>query len=153
MAAIGNYNFHQHSGFGARNECCEQQARKNQQDPGTQKPYKYNDIKRKPGGIRILKLHPGNPQNPDVECELIETCTEEAEPIKYEALSWCWGKEKNKNYINIHKDDKVYAKYIGSNLFEALKALRYRDKYRHLWVDAVCINQESQYSSISVSIL
>ncbi|KAF1980523.1 HET-domain-containing protein [Bimuria novae-zelandiae CBS 107.79] len=143
MASNGTHLPHLHSESIGHNECCEQQARKNQQDPANQKPYKYKEIARKRGGIRILKLHPGNPQNPDVECELIETGTDGTEPVKYEALSWCWGKEKMDNYINLHKGDKVFTKHIQPNLFKALKALRYRNKYRHLWVDAVCINQDN----------
>lgn len=144
MALIETHHSRSHGDSNGRNECCEQQAIKNQQDPAKQSLYKYRHIARKRGGTRILKLHPGNPQNPDIECELIESGLDGAEPVKYEALSWCWGKEKKDNYINIHRADKVYAKHVQPNLFKALKALRYRNKYRHLWVDAVCINQDSQ---------
>ena len=145
MASYIDRHVHHQGDSRGRNECCEQQAIKNQQNLGRQKLYEYEEIERKRGDTRILKLYPGNPQNPDVECELIEAVTDGAEQVKYEALSWCWGKEQQTNYINIHRNDKVYAKRVQPNLFEALKALRYRNKYRYLWVDAVCINQESEW--------
>ncbi|OAG04197.1 HET-domain-containing protein [Paraphaeosphaeria sporulosa] len=133
---------HSHqNGADGRNACCEPQAKKNQQHVGNHKPYTYAKIARKRGAIRILKLYPSNPQNPDVECELIESGTDGIE--KYEALSWCWGKEQKENFINIRQKNKIYVKKVQPNLFEALKALRYRTKDRYLWVDAVCIDQEN----------
>lgn len=128
-----------------RNECCEQQAKRNRQNPGKyNREYRYEAIARKHGAIRILKLHPSNPYNPDVECELIENDSDGTDTIRYEALSWCWGKEKKIDSINIRHKNKIYKKYVQPNLFKALKALRYQIKDRYLWVDAVCIDQESQ---------
>jgi hypothetical protein len=60
----------------------------------------------------------------------------------YEALSWCWGTGDKNRCINIRSNGTNYAKYIGENLFHALKALRRPDKDRYLWIYAVCINQE-----------
>jgi hypothetical protein len=35
-----------------------------------------------------------------------------------------------------------FSRTVTRNLFDALKALRYADKTRLLWVDALCINQD-----------
>jgi hypothetical protein len=142
MASTNGHD-HQH-GTNGRNECCEQQAKRNQQNLGNHKQYSYEKIARKRGGIRILKLYPSNPQNPDVECELVESGAKGTETIKYEALSWCWGKEQKENFIKIRQKNKIYIKKVQPNLFEALKALRFTTRDRYLWVDAVCIDQDSQ---------
>lgn len=58
--------------------------------------------------------------------------------VKYEALSYAWGDLPATKTITIDQTDY----YIRDNLFAALKALQLRSRRRHLWVDAVCINQE-----------
>ncbi|KAB8295104.1 hypothetical protein EYC80_007040 [Monilinia laxa] len=58
--------------------------------------------------------------------------------VKYEALSYAWGDLPATKTIIIDQTDY----YIRDNLFAALEALRLRSRRRHLWVDAVCINQE-----------
>jgi hypothetical protein len=76
----------------------------------------YNKIPvDKRGAIRILKVHPGGPEQTDVQCELIpgtilsgkyplqqETSDVQFKP--YDALSWCWGKAPPDSWINILKD-------------------------------------------------
>ncbi|KAI9642044.1 hypothetical protein NHQ30_009915 [Ciborinia camelliae] len=58
--------------------------------------------------------------------------------IKYEALSYAWGDLPANKTITIDHTDY----YVRDNLFAALEALQLRSRRRHLWVDAVCINQE-----------
>ncbi|KAF2120188.1 heterokaryon incompatibility protein-domain-containing protein [Lophiotrema nucula] len=108
-------------------------SRKQPADLAPNKPrkydtFKYEDLPRKRGAIRLLKLMPSNPKNPSVECELVTPKEGESPQSGYEALSWCWGTEGHTSYINIRKKDKVYAKDVAPNLFAALKALRYDDK-------------------------
>ncbi|KAM3074495.1 hypothetical protein ACMFMG_002702 [Clarireedia jacksonii] len=69
--------------------------------------------------------------------------------IDYEALSYEWGgvNEKTNHTISVIDPDKALGEGVSSlsireNLFHALKHLRYVDKCRRLWVDAICINQE-----------
>ncbi|KAH9206467.1 heterokaryon incompatibility protein-domain-containing protein [Leptodontidium sp. 2 PMI_412] len=62
--------------------------------------------------------------------------------IKYEALSWRWGDEKNGKYaVMIHKDGKLHRKRVSETLGLALKYLRFEEE-RFLWIDAICINQD-----------
>lgn len=68
-------------------------------------------------------------------------------PLDYQALSYTWGSEtagtKLTNTISA-KDNKSSAPptlKIRENLALALHHIRYKDRPRTLWVDAVCINQ------------
>ncbi|KAJ2896259.1 hypothetical protein MKZ38_005713 [Zalerion maritima] len=62
--------------------------------------------------------------------------------IKYEALSWRWGSLDPPYAIMISQGRKTYKKKITRDLALSLKYLRYPDKDRILWIDAICINQE-----------
>jgi hypothetical protein len=57
----------------------------------------------------------------------------------YQALSYVWGEEGNRETIEIN--DKVLE--VTKNLHEALTCLR-RDSSRILCVDAVCIDQKNK---------
>jgi hypothetical protein len=84
---------------------------------------------------RLLILEPGEDGN-ELKCHL--------RPIKalqdheYEALSYAWGKFSTKDIIICGGADKQ----ITPNLEAALRQLRYTDRPRILWVDAICIDQE-----------
>lgn len=63
---------------------------------------------------------------------------------KYEALSYTWGSSDNPQ--TVHVDDSLSHQpttlLIGQNLACAIRHLRYSDRPRTLWVDAICINQD-----------
>jgi len=63
---------------------------------------------------------------------------------KYEAVSWCWGKEPYSETLRVHEGDKVFAFPISPNLRSALWALRKPNEVRQLWVDALCIDQKNK---------
>lgn len=60
----------------------------------------------------------------------------------YEALSWCWGTAGKSAEIRIQRNRKTYIKKVSPNLVAAMKALRYPDRSRFLWIDMVCIDQD-----------
>ena len=84
--------------------------------------------------IRVLRLKPGRGDDP-ITTELEE---QSRQPGKnYDAISYVWGATSDQrkivcNGITVH---------VTSNLFAALKRLRYDADVRTLWVDALCINQ------------
>jgi hypothetical protein len=63
--------------------------------------------------------------------------------IEYEALSWCWGRDIPDHGISVTKGGKTYKMPVVQNLALALKHLRYKEKSRILWIDAICIDQRN----------
>ena len=97
---------------------------------------------------RLLRLHPGTFSDPLI-CDLLTVdliyfegvvlrqYTGRDEVLTYEALSYVWGEPDLVKSMLCNSVDLP----ITENLFWALKYLRFSDKSRNLWVDAVCINQ------------
>lgn len=89
--------------------------------------------------IRILALQPAQRITDDI------FCTIQAAPFssaQYEALSYSWAKDKTGDASQsrqLYVEGKPLP--ITQNLFEGLRRLRSTHEVRHLWVDAVCINQ------------
>lgn len=107
--------------------------------------------------IRYVTLHPGTPCSPII-CSLgHEMLDRSAETIiSYEALSYCWGSIEDTVDIILHGQHQTisdnFTEEMGDapfsgrfrvtrNLEEALRALRYEDAPRFLWIDAIWINQ------------
>lgn len=90
--------------------------------------------------IRLLTLLPG-PRDADIQCLLnvadLDGIVRE-EDAGFEALSYVWGDVSKTTPIQIANAIGD----IGQNLRSALLHLRYENRPRTLWVDAVCINQK-----------
>ena len=78
------------------------------------------------------------PAEPDdgIRCLLHDAKLEDARDT-HEALSYVWGSPNDRTEIKCH--DKPIS--ITLSLADALRALRHRNTPRHLWADAICINQ------------
>lgn len=85
--------------------------------------------------FRTMILHPATDPVSLIECELV--ASDLSLIPEYEALSYIWGDNSVPRYIKL--DSKVLQ--VTPNLYEALLALRLESQPRHLWVDAICINQ------------
>ncbi|KAJ4352678.1 hypothetical protein N0V95_004062 [Ascochyta clinopodiicola] len=94
----------------------------------------YND------SIRLLRIHSGNLTDP-VEFTLEFARLDHPTP-EYEALSYVWGPDVPASYI-IHRISQE-AIPVTPNLYEVLQNVRWCDRDRLLWVDALCINQEDR---------
>lgn len=55
----------------------------------------------------------------------------------YEALSYTWGDPNQQTHIIVNENRVA----ITITLDQALRGLRYAEKKRIVWVDALCINQ------------
>ncbi|KAK3319110.1 heterokaryon incompatibility protein-domain-containing protein [Apodospora peruviana] len=89
--------------------------------------------------FRLVELLAGTQGDP-IRCRLHEvpaTGTDPSRTITYEALSYCWGNSQHKTTIECN--GKLLK--IPSSLAAALGGLRHRDRPRHLWADAICIDQ------------
>ena len=90
--------------------------------------------------IRKLALNPGENEDP-ITCTL-SLVTSEAD-FDYEALSYTWDTEST---AGTQQEPRViscsgHEMLMRENLFTALRRLRYPDRPRSFWVDAICINQ------------
>ncbi|KAM3423462.1 hypothetical protein BST61_g893 [Cercospora zeina] len=87
--------------------------------------------------VAILKRTRVSEIHPNYEFELIEVLQ------TYEALSYSWGGAFDDDEL---ADVKIvlsgHTVGIRGNLHNALHRLRYPDRARRLWVDALCINQD-----------
>ena len=96
--------------------------------------------------IRILTIRPGRAGDP-VECFLTTRSLKSSHPpdardVPYEALSYHWGSGDPTFEIRIHVEHAFPAKFrVRQNLHSALTHLRYTDRRKALWIDAICINQ------------
>lgn len=87
--------------------------------------------------IRLLRLHKG------ISTDLVEFTLEFARldqtTPEYEALSYVWGLSCRDSYIVHRPSQKAIS--VTPNLREALENMRWCDRDRLIWVDALCINQ------------
>ncbi|KAF4959518.1 hypothetical protein FGADI_1585 [Fusarium gaditjirri] len=91
--------------------------------------------------IRLVHLQPGT--DGSVYCELMSVSIDSAPG--YEALSYTWGDPSSTETITMATQGSETAQQfsVTSNCFSALKRLRYNDRPRVLWIDALTIDQSS----------
>jgi len=85
--------------------------------------------------IRLLTLLPSSSRDASLDIQL--TVADLSDNPQYEALSYAWGDDMGSAAVNCQ--GTVIP--VTSNCESALRRLRYRDKPRTLWVDAICIDQ------------
>ena len=98
--------------------------------------WKYTRLENDSDQIRILALLPGKGDE-TICCSQVIVYLHEA--IEYEALSYTWGDSKTTDMILL--EDKPCP--VTSNLHSALQHLRLKESPRHVWIDALCINQRN----------
>lgn len=94
---------------------------------------------------RLLRLAPGSFDEPlRVDIDAATLVHSEGlvldgrnEIVAYDALSYCWGSKAAPATITCGSHTLA----ISSSLSSALRHLRHANTARHLWVDALCINQ------------
>ncbi|KAI6868575.1 hypothetical protein KC338_g3903 [Hortaea werneckii] len=100
-----------------------------------------------PAGFRIVKIRPG-PWDSEIECNLLPSLisTENSEQsfTPYYALSYHWGPAGGQHTVRILVDSNAYTIQIRKNLHTALRRLRSTQEDVHLWVDALCVDQENK---------
>ena len=107
------------------------------------------------GNIRLVRLLPHKDERAPIQCQLFEYPLQELSQQAthlYEALSYVWGSEEDKQPIYIHSSDgngdncsagNFRCLRVTTNLHAALSHIRDRLMDRVLWIDAICINQEN----------
>lgn len=108
------------------------------------RPYKYPKL----GGnheIRLFELHPGGGHGrEDVRGRIIRSNLLWGH--SYDAISYTWADENGDSA----KTEKIYlldqraTLAVTRNCITVLKQLRHQKKRRLVWIDAICINQQSR---------
>jgi hypothetical protein len=101
----------------------------------TLETYQYTSLRPGDSTFRLLKLL--KYRSPEIECELFPQSLSNKKHVSYEALSYVWGSTELVECIIL--DRKRH--WITDNLYSALQYLRFHDRDRYLWIDAICINQ------------
>ena len=100
-------------------------------------PYKYEPLGADGlRSLRLVTLLAGLPDQHEVECHISHYALDQCPP--YEALSYCWGGIRDKRTIRCNGAHFN----VSANLRSALLNLRFDNRSRLLWIDAICINQE-----------
>lgn len=91
--------------------------------------------------IRLVSLQPGSDDS--IVCELI--VAEIHSKTSYEALSYTWGDPDDRQtvFIKSHEHERAKELLVTSNCVSALRRLRYQDRPRVLWIDALSIDQSN----------
>ena len=130
-------------------------ARKERKVRRGKREYTYQPINSEALDIRLMTLLPGSDEDDiKIELRIINLPsrkgvtddkggdTSDRFPV-YEALSYAWGSEKRLISIIIEEAEREYTLAVTQNLAEALRHLRYDDRPRTFWIDAICVNQQN----------
>jgi hypothetical protein len=103
--------------------------------------YSYIPLDKSAHTIRLLTLLPGN-FGEEIHVRLsIRTLTQKS-ALSYEALSYAWGTAEDPTNIYVGKS-KDYVLSVSKNLVCALDHLRFKERSRTLWIDAICVDQQN----------
>jgi hypothetical protein len=96
-------------------------------------PYKYEPLGADGlRSLRLVTLLAGLPDQHEVECHISHYALDQCPP--YEALSYCWGGIRDKRTIQCNGAHFN----VSANLRSALLNLRFDNRSRLLWIDAIC---------------
>lgn len=122
--------------------------------------YTYSPLNVAASEIRLLTLLPG-PFEADICINIEVNALTQNHVPQFEALSYAWGSVESpvKIFIDRRRSSKRLLRRanvrpgatpadlrtlaVTQNLATALRYLRYRDRKRVLWVDAICVNQKN----------
>ena len=97
----------------------------------------YQPLNTTKNEIRLLHIAPSQQYEDQITCTFSLASLDK--DIAYEALSYVWGDSKNMPSVNL----EGHQVQVTKNLHSALRHLRFTDRERILWVDALCINQSN----------
>jgi len=99
---------------------------------------KYQPIDLEGPSFRLVRLLKGNFDDA-IQCELFQVWLRDEDIILYEALSYTWGSSEKASTIEVNGGELP----VTHNLHVEMQYLRFEDKDRILWIDAVRIDQEN----------
>ena len=105
----------------------------------------HDGVRQRPS-LRIVSIEPGLVEDP-LRCSLIIRMDGEAVENTYEAVSYVWGSTDDRVPIRCKNgepgDDYSYGWImVTRNCAEVFRTLRRVDRPRHVWIDAISIDQD-----------
>lgn len=102
--------------------------------------YRYSSLSG-PRSTRVVVLQPSLKRSDAIQCSFLEISLDDERDSKhqYEALSYTWGAPQGTKPVLCDGQTIL----VTPNCEEALLHLRRKFQPRHLWIDAVCIDQQS----------
>ncbi|OQO10484.1 hypothetical protein B0A48_03781 [Cryoendolithus antarcticus] len=119
--------------------------------------YKHIPLEFPDKDLRILRLRSGRPED-TITAEVIrmdpyndssdrQHHDKTFSRLPFEAMSWCWGQDGEQGKIKVmdawQDETKLFDMSISPSLVEALRSLRYLERSRDLWIDRLCIDQDT----------
>lgn len=101
------------------------------------RPYQYQTLLH-PQEIRLLHIEPGTEADP-IKSSIIHAVLENNP--SYEALSYTWGDPSKFGTLLCTETGTELG--VTQNCLIALRRLRWKDRRRTLWIDAICIDQKN----------
>ncbi|KAK5273866.1 hypothetical protein LTR99_000879 [Exophiala xenobiotica] len=105
-------------------------------EPDSQPHFRHKPLPGAGDAIRLLRLQPGGEDEPLQGSLEIHTLDNKPQ---YDALSYMWANKEPKRVL--HVDSQRFL--LRPNIYSFLLRLRLPDKPRMVWLDSVCINQNS----------
>ncbi|GIZ40939.1 hypothetical protein CKM354_000425900 [Cercospora kikuchii] len=99
--------------------------------------FQYEDLQ-SADTFRLLRLHAGRGEK--IQCSLDHFMLDIDPSPLYTAISYTWGKDAALHQIYL-QDGSVIK--VRKNLYKALQAIRDAESDNLYWIDAICINQNS----------
>ncbi|KAK5992299.1 Heterokaryon incompatibility 6-like protein [Cladobotryum mycophilum] len=93
--------------------------------------------------IRLIVLGPATKTTTPLSCSIIQQRLT-APTVSYSAVSYAWGKRELLRNLELKCDGDTSYLRITPNVDTLLRHLRARKLPRHLWIDAVCLNQDDE---------
>ena len=100
--------------------------------------FRYQALDHGLSQIRVFSLFPASDHNAPLRGRL-QTEQFSPTPPVYEAISYVWAERPGEESLEVNDNELV----ITYNLASVLRRVRYTDRIRELWIDAVCIDQSS----------
>lgn len=110
--------------------------------------YVYKALDENKQEIRLMTILPALCQEDELVCILSHARLTQTDVPTFEALSYTWVDDTNPSRLRLSssRDEGID---VTRNLREALPYLRYTDKPRVMWIDALCINQQDKSDKFS----
>ncbi|KAG8165749.1 hypothetical protein KVR01_004301 [Diaporthe batatas] len=113
----------------------------NAEDTADVNQYRYPPLP-STGHTRLVSLHPAGTTDEDLVVDLNPTPIVPDGPLYYEAVSYVWDTDQTPFSVYVGKE-KTTVVSVTRNLAVALRNMRYPDRPRRLWIDALCIDQSN----------